>query len=322
MLKPEQIEMRKKGIGGSEIAAVVGLNPWTSAQTIWARKVGLEPEAQDNAAMERGRILEPALLRWVEERTGDQVVPCTTTYQHPEFRILMATPDGFATRGNHQRVVEVKSPGARTAQHWIPPEELKDGVPYYYIPQLMWEMAATQINEAYVGALIGGRFLLYEVPFNRKLYDGLQDRAKEFWRYVEIREPPPVRDEKGAEWMKEFYRVQLEPELLKLTGSTEKEIGELVKLYDKLNREVKQQTTSLNTIKGQIQQVIGPRAGLLGKDWKVTWKQAKDSVVVDWRAVAHDMGASDEDHPLVKHHTKTKPGTRRFLVGTEESEDE
>jgi predicted phage-related endonuclease len=271
-------------------------------------------------AMERGRHLEPALLAWVSERSDLLVQPCTTTMIHKKHPIVIATPDGLAFRpgiDKPEAVVEVKAPGQRTAAHWADPALVPDGLPYYYLPQVIWEMAVTELDQALVGALINGNLWLYDVKFNQKLFDGLLDRAKEFWRCVELKTPPPVQDSQGAKWINEFYKVQTEPELLKLEGPVERELGEQVKLYAKLNAEVKKQTEGLKTLKGQIQQVIGPRAGLLGRDWKVTWKQAKDSKQTDWRTIAQLFSVTEK---MIAEHTTVKPGARRFLVG-EENED-
>ena len=56
MPREEWLLLRRKGIGGSDAAAIVGLNRWRSAFDVYAEKVGLKPEQPDNEAMRRGGL--------------------------------------------------------------------------------------------------------------------------------------------------------------------------------------------------------------------------------------------------------------------------
>ena len=56
--KNEWLEYRKQGIGGSDAAAIMGLNPWKTAMDVWLEKVGeFSEDTQDNEKM-WGRVLE------------------------------------------------------------------------------------------------------------------------------------------------------------------------------------------------------------------------------------------------------------------------
>lgn len=62
--------MRSKGIGGTDIAAIVGLNPWKSPIDVYMEKTGLVEPIPDNENLYWGRELEPAVLRRYAKETG------------------------------------------------------------------------------------------------------------------------------------------------------------------------------------------------------------------------------------------------------------
>ena len=47
----ERLKYRESGIGSSEVATIVGLNPWETPYQLWRRKKGLDPAKQENFAM-------------------------------------------------------------------------------------------------------------------------------------------------------------------------------------------------------------------------------------------------------------------------------
>ena len=66
MLTAEQAIERKKYLGSSEIAAVMGLDPFRSAGDIWLEKRGMLDRWEGNENTERGTLLEPVILDWAE----------------------------------------------------------------------------------------------------------------------------------------------------------------------------------------------------------------------------------------------------------------
>lgn len=65
---------RTLGIGGSDIAAILGFSRYTTPFQLWEEKLGLVPAKEESWAMERGHLLEPGLLRRYEQETGNMVV--------------------------------------------------------------------------------------------------------------------------------------------------------------------------------------------------------------------------------------------------------
>jgi len=68
--REQWLEARKTGLGGSEIAAVIGENPWCSPYTLFCRKLELIPDIVSTKRMEWGSRHEVAIAKWYEEETG------------------------------------------------------------------------------------------------------------------------------------------------------------------------------------------------------------------------------------------------------------
>jgi putative phage-type endonuclease len=70
MPREEWLQWRKKGIGGSDAATILGLNPYASLLSLWADKLGMMPEREDNEQMRQGRDLEGYVAERFMEATG------------------------------------------------------------------------------------------------------------------------------------------------------------------------------------------------------------------------------------------------------------
>src|SRR5690349_18206306 len=114
--RTEFLEQRRLGIGGSDVAPILGLSKWASPLDIYLRKRGEQPEQDDNEAMLWGRALEPVIRQQYAERTGRIVRVPEAALVHPQLTFARANLDGVTDDG---RVVEVKT--ARTAQDWGEP---------------------------------------------------------------------------------------------------------------------------------------------------------------------------------------------------------
>ena len=299
-LSPEQQAMRMSGIGASEMASIVGLNPWSSAHDVWALKVGLIEPFQGNAHTARGTYLEPSIRRWYADEAG-VTVTLPGTLRHPEIPYILATPDGITDHEDGPRILEIKAPSFRTAHHWGEPGT--DEIPDYYIPQVTQQMAVTGCRKADVAALIGGALQVYTVEFDIELWEYLEDAAATFWACVESREPPEVDASAGCSSYLAQRFASHSDEILPANGEVED-------LAERL-RAVREAKADLDTEeKGLINEIkahIGAAAGVSGPWGKITWKATKDRTVTDWKAVAKSVEPS-----VIAENTTTKPGSRVF----------
>jgi len=185
---PEWLKARTTGIGGSDVAAILGLSKWKTPLQVYQEKRGeIEPQA-DNDAMKWGRYLEPVVRQAYADATGREVLVLDQMVRHPIYEHMIANLDGFvAPESAPRRVFEAKT--ARSADGWGEPGS--DQVPQSYLLQVQHYMAVTGFVVADVAVLIGGSdFRIYEVPEDRELQDMLCDACADFWARVQRADPP------------------------------------------------------------------------------------------------------------------------------------
>lgn len=181
MDRHEWLEMRRKGIGSSDAAAICGLSPWRTPLHVYADKLGLLPETQ-SPAMDWGLRLEPAIAEAYREATG-QILVAPPTICHPQYPWMLASAD----RTRLDRIVELKT--SRSGEGWG--DEGTDEIPEQYILQVQHQMAVTGFDLADVAVLIAGSdFRIYTVRANPALRERLIAIEERFWRRVEERRPP------------------------------------------------------------------------------------------------------------------------------------
>ena len=298
-------EEHSKGIGSGEIAAVCGIDPYKSRLQVWAEKTGLDEPEQSSWHIDRGNFLERGCLRWLAKRTGHDFYP-GVTFRHG---LVIATPDGTLPGGSGPNriaaVGEIKCPSSFAAMSdWGDDGSGADGVPPKVLTQVHWEMAATETELAYVGALIDGFLRVYRVEFDTELFTKLLTTAEWFWKFVESKEEPPVDGgDAGAEWLKRRFPVREGArDMLDLTALPENFIDRYDDIagsyfnYREAYRTRKFAEVTEQTHANELKQLIGEHGGLAGPLGKITWSDRKATAGVRWRDLAHSL-MSDRSEP-------------------------
>lgn len=89
----EWLEERRKSIGGSDAAALVGMNPYVTPYMLWADKTGRLPPKEDNEAMRQGRDLEAYVAQRFCESSGKKVHVHSQMLRNPEYPFAHANID-------------------------------------------------------------------------------------------------------------------------------------------------------------------------------------------------------------------------------------
>lgn len=284
-LTATQLGLRRTGIGGSEIAAVVGLNPWRSPLDVYLSKVeGWEQE--DNAAMERGRFLEDGVAQWYAHRTGVRL-ETVSTLPHYEKPLALCTPDRFILRdGQPIRLLSIKVPGPYTREEWGEPGT--DEVPMPYLLQLQWEWFVVSSlgpvdGEMHLAAPINGDLAVFVIRADRELQASLYAQAERFWKtYVERRTPPDIDGSETADlWLQKRFPRNREPFRV---ATLDEEALALRLREDQLAFDLAE--AGLKTTKNRIKEAIGTAEGIEGAFGRITWRANKNgirSLKTTWR---------------------------------------
>jgi putative phage-type endonuclease len=176
-------ELRSQGVGGSQVGAILGLNPWESAFSLWARAVGAIEAKESNLAMRLGNMFEPVIKEaWLSENP-DMMIMDTGTWQStkPGWEWCHANPDGIIVDANGELLIlEVKM----SRYPW-------DEVPAHYKAQVLWYMWILGIHKAKLVALFGGNDIqTFDIVWDEFVAESNAAMVKRWWDcVVEERQP-------------------------------------------------------------------------------------------------------------------------------------
>lgn len=178
-------EIRSKGIGGSEVAAILGVSEWSSPYQVWLDKTGRNGENMDNKYMYAGRLLESAVAKYFASETGYRVIKSSAvekTYQHPKYPFVIGTPDRtYFAKNLGKGVLECK-----TTQRRI------DDVPMSWFTQLQWYLGLLELTNGSVAWLERGVDFGYkEYEFDRSFWEYALNAVGEFWENNVLKDIPP-----------------------------------------------------------------------------------------------------------------------------------
>ena len=141
-------------VGGSDVATIFGLSPWTTPLELWMVKKGrMKPKSPPNPdQLAMGHMLEPIAAHFYAQRTGNTVTDDNYLYQHATLEYALANIDRRYTRKEDGEggVLECKSLTYHKAADWA------DGaIPIYYELQLRYYLAVLDEKHGAFSALWG-----------------------------------------------------------------------------------------------------------------------------------------------------------------------
>lgn len=174
-------------IGGSDAAAVCGLNPYCTPYQVFLEKVGIAPPREETEPMRWGHLLESVIAQEFSRRTGLEIVRDALLIAHPIHHFMTATLDYRVTEHGKTGPLQIKNRGYWTGKDY------EDGLGDDAHVQIMHEMEVCGAEFGYVAALIGGNRLVWRrVERDEKLIARLIEIERTFWHLVETKTPPQM----------------------------------------------------------------------------------------------------------------------------------
>jgi len=263
MPREQWLELRKKGIGGSDSAAIVGLDRYRSPFDVYADKLGLKPEIPDNEAMRQGRDLEQYVAERFMEATGKKVRRRNAVLQHPEHHWMLANIDRWVVGENAG--LECKTTSvlnrAKFSQGEFPPS--------YYV-QCMHYMAVTGAERWYLAVLVLNKaFHVFTIERDDAEIQALIEAEKDFWENHVMKQIPPAPD--GSEATSEIIK-QLFPEAREVTETALFGYEGKIQQYLELDTKVKELECERDKLKQEIQLVMADAEIGRAQGYIVEWK--------------------------------------------------
>lgn len=302
-LTDEQKELRRGRIGSSDIAAIVGLNPWKRPIDVWQRLTGRSEEEENVEQTSAGTRLEPIVAQWYSEEHSVALSPGITLVRD-DWKV--ATPDFLVLRS--PAIVEVKVVGPRLVHHWG-----DDTPPDYVVAQCLWQAHVTGIEAIDVAVLLGGtRFAAFHVPFYVEVLRDILEIAESFYREYVVKDVPPPVDASDS-WR--AYVTRRFPEELEPMAIANDEAETLALQLDDARQRQHKAELDRAEYETALKLLVGNRAGLRGRNWQVTWKTNAQGAP-KWKTIAEALRPSDE---LINRHRSKPARTFKFK---KESEDD
>jgi len=303
MSQAEWLKERRKGLGGTDAAAVCKLNPYKTPLDVYNEKVSLKPLQQtETAAMLRGKMLEDLTARWWASDYGFKIQRDNTIRIHKKHPFLIADLDRQILSGNGKGtgVLEVTTTSRRAFESWQ-----EDGAPIYKFCQVQHYLNVTGYSWAALAVLIVDDWQLKSIPIepDQEFIEMMEEYEVKFWLdYVQKRIPPDPST--SAEVVKRWPR-HTDGKLIEATSET-------FNIWDRacsVRNQIKQLEKEKEELETTLKNIIQDAEGLLYQGQLLaTFKQSKDTKQFDrekFRA----------EHPdLYEKYLTARPGTRRFYL--------
>lgn len=312
MSRDEWLKVRQTGIGASDAAAAVGLNPYQSQLELWMLKTGrdeLLPKTDPNdesSPMYWGSLLEPIVATHYTKRTGNKVRRINAVLQHPDKdkAWMLANLDYSVVGASDVQILECKTAGEYGARLW------RDGVPEYVQCQVQHQLAVTGKAAADVCVLICGQEIqVHRIERDDALIARLIELERRFWHYVETDTPPPADGSESSGAALRYLYPHDDGDTVDFTHDPY-----LCDVFNRLaaaREQLKEIGKQEDVLKQTIQQALGDASSAIFSCGTVSWKRSKDSVALDTDALIKDLPE------LMREYSITRPGSRRFLVKTD-----
>lgn len=293
-INKQWVEARKNGIGGSDVASIMGLNKYSSPLNVWLIKTGREesPDLSDKEAVEWGNRLEDVVAdKFADEHPELKVYRRNATLVSIERPWAFANLDRWVTDGKgNVGILEVKTVGMRRSADW------DDGVPLYYLTQVNHYMSVTGYQYAWVAVLIGGQeFREYYIERDEEDIATINNYVDTFWHdFVETDTAPALI---GNDPEANAILHQHEDPSNEFIPMLDMDLGmldELQQIKDQID-DLKHEKT---LIENQLKDIIGDYKGIETETRKVTWVRSVRS--------SFDKKAFDQAHPgITQDYMKT-----------------
>ena len=275
MTREEWLQLRRKGIGGSDASVIMGKNPYRSILQLWEEKTGkLRVTDEGNEYTYWGNVMEPIIRKEFMNRTGLKVRQKHAMIFHKDYPYLFADVDGIVTDERGEKCIfEAKTASQYKAEQW------EDGVPEEYILQVQHYLEVCGMDKAYIAALIGGnKFVFHTIYRDDDLIRNLISREKEFWEGCVLTGTEPVMDDSDAtrDYLNQKYSDPIEGSI-QLQENMKSVLAEYQDVDCKVKELEKQKIGLANQIKAAMGEYETGEVDGTVVSWKKISRESLDS---------------------------------------------
>lgn len=307
-----ELQDRNSYIGGSDVAAILGVSPWMSQFMLYQKKIGQfveETTPQKQKLFDRGNRWEPIVVEMLIDELRDrghdvEIIAQNKRYRDCEYPFLAAEIDLELLIDGEEVNGEAKTVNPFAAKAWG--DEDSDEIPIYYAAQVMHGLMIKPRKRAVIAALTGfdDKPRIHWIDRDEETIAGIRAREIEFWQRVQDHNPPNPTNHDDVKWL---YKHD--------DGGVIEADDELVLMCQNLKdikAESKVMDGRIELLTAQIKSRMGDAATLIYQGKPIaTWKNNKDSIKTDWKSVSAALNASPE---IIAANTRASVGARPFII--------
>jgi putative phage-type endonuclease len=305
MSREEWLAHRRTGLGGSDAAACMGMDPYKTPLQLYREKRGEvpEPDLSQNEAVQSGILLEPFIRERYEARTGRKVHRVNQMLRDPEYPFMLANLDGRIV--GEKGLFEAKTAGfwaAQKSEDWgdTTDENPSDLAPAKYAWQCLHYMRVGGYDYADLAAFIAGQFLkIYRIQRDDALIARLIEAEADMWRRIQEGDAPPPT---SLDDVKGLYPNSVDRSI--------EAIGEIVQMVGN----VQFAKSQIKALEQEIEPLEIAIKAYMGEADRLTYG---GEPITTWRSRAStslDTKALKKDHPAVYEQYARRGTTRTFKV--------
>ena len=280
MTRAEWLAERRKSIGGSDAAAIVGLNPYATQYTVWADKTGRLPDKPDSEAMRQGRDFEQYVADRFTELTGKKTRKVNAIIKNPAYPWASANIDRDVV--GESAGLECKTTSVMNLR------KFKGGeFPSQYYVQCCQYMAIMGNDRWFLAVLVLNQgFMVYQltrienddvpewcsgsVYISDDEITALMEAEKAFWKLVKSDIPPAFSGTQAdSDALAAIYKGDEGNDAAVSLFGRDGEIDRYFEISDR----IKELETQRDKIKQTLQGDLGDQSTGTTENYKVTWRQ-------------------------------------------------
>ena len=274
MSREQWLKCRQDGIGGSDVAAIMGLSKYRTALDVYISKVEELPETDslaDNEFIYWGNVLEDVVAKEFQKRNPEyKVIKSSFMWQHPEHKFMVANVDRLLYHPEHGwGVLEIKTASEYRNSHFE-----GDEIPEDYLLQTQhYTGTIPELNYSFLAALIGGnKYKQFYIEKDEELIETLIVLEKAFWENHVLAQNPPEIDgsEAATNYLKQLYgpeKAESATKVITLPDTSEN----WIKVYHEASEEEKAAKEKKENAINHLKQEMGTHQKATIGDSKLSW---------------------------------------------------
>jgi len=303
MLTDKQLEDRRKGIGGSDAAAICGLSSYRTPLQVYLEKTGNNQEKLDSPHIYWGNKLESQVAEEYETQTGKELEISEETFFSKENPFMLANIDRKIKYEN--AILECKTSASYMRNQWGTPGT--DQMPTSYLLQCAHYAITLNVDYVDLAVLIDTHdFRIYRYNRNEKLENNLIRKEKQFWEENVIKRIPPSPI--NLEDALKLWKQSNNGELVTATSIIEQHVEKVKQYIEQIKILEREKDSSELLIKSYLKEAefLNDSCGRLLISWKGN------------ETTRFDVSSFKKEHEDLYNKFLKKANQRRFLLHVKE----